>query len=132
VEFRGRLEARIGRMLAYIEQHRAFFAIATQHGLFAGAAAPGARVGERTLKRMEKFRALFRELVDEGVASGDLEPLSGDALVHFLGGTIRAFVLSSLSSPPGEPDGAKARAAMTVELFLHGAAKRRPRRAGGK
>jgi AcrR family transcriptional regulator len=131
-EFRGRLEARIGRMLAYIEQHRAFFAIATQHGLFAGVAAPGARVGERTLKRMEKFRALFRELVDEGVASGELEPLGGDALVQFLGGTIRAFVLSSLSSPPGDPDDAKARAAVTVELFLHGAAKRRPRRSGGK
>src|ERR1700744_1585159 len=41
--FRPRLEARVGRMLAYIEQHRAFFSIATQHGLFAAAAAPGTR-----------------------------------------------------------------------------------------
>jgi AcrR family transcriptional regulator len=126
--FRGRLEARVGRMLAYIEQHRAFFAIATQHGLFVGTAAPGTRVPERTLQRMKKFRGVFRDLVDEGVASGDLEPLGGDALVLFFSGTMRAFILSSLSAPRGDHD-VKKQAAMTVELFFHGAARRKPRRA---
>src|SRR5271167_2269342 len=30
-----RLRARVARMLTYVEQHRAFFAIANEHGLFA-------------------------------------------------------------------------------------------------
>src|ERR1700682_1626198 len=45
--FQPRLQARVMRMLAYVEQHRAFFAIANEHGLFAGTAAPGARVATR-------------------------------------------------------------------------------------
>jgi AcrR family transcriptional regulator len=122
--FRPRLEARIARMLGYVQAHRAFFAIANEHGLFAGAVAPSARASARTLARMETFRAVFRTIVEEGIASGDLEPLDADALARFLGGTMRAFVLSSLAQ-----DGADVReqAAMTIDLFLHGAARRRKR-----
>jgi AcrR family transcriptional regulator len=122
--FRARLEARIARMLGYVEQHRAFFAIANEHGLFAGAVAPSARVSSRNLERMETFRAVFRAIVEEGIASGDLEPLDADALSRFLGGTMRAFVLSSLAQ-----DGKDVRqqAAMTADLFLYGAARRRKR-----
>jgi AcrR family transcriptional regulator len=123
--FRGRLEARVGRLLAYVSEHRAFFAIANEHGLFAGSATPGAGGSGRGLKRVERFRALFRALVQEGVASGDLERIEGDALVRFLGGTIRAFVLSSLAK-----DGADAgeQARMVVDLFLHGASRRGTKR----
>ena len=86
-------------MLAYVEQHRAFFAIANEHGLFAGAASPQEREPRRSnLHQMETFRSVFRAIVEEGVASGDLEPLDADALARFLGGTMRAFVLSSLVS----------------------------------
>ena len=122
--FRARLEARVGRMLVYVEEHRAFFAIANEHGLFAGAVAPSARTSQRSQGRMETFRAVFRAVVEEGIASGDLEPLDADALARFLGGTMRAFVLSSLAE-----DGKDVReqTAMTIDLFLHGAAKRRKR-----
>ncbi|HEX3772239.1 MAG TPA: TetR/AcrR family transcriptional regulator [Polyangiaceae bacterium] len=136
--FRARLEARVARMLAYVREHRAFFAIANEHGLFAGAVAPSARssrggtdaahaTSERSraaLERMETFRACFRAIVEEGIASGDLEPLDADALARFLGGTMRAFILSSLAQ-----DGAdvQEQAAMTTDLFLHGAARRRKR-----
>jgi AcrR family transcriptional regulator len=123
--FRGRLEARVGRLLAYVSEHRAFFAIANEHGLFAGSATPGAGGGGRALKRVERFRALFRALVQEGVASGDLERLEGDALVRFLGGTIRAFVLSSLAH--GGAD-ATEQARTVVDLFLHGASRRGTKR----
>ncbi len=126
--FRARLEVRVGRMLAYVAQHRAFFAIANEHGLFAGSVAPGARVGVRTLHRVERFRAVFRELIEEGIASGDLEPLDTDALARFLGGTMKAFVLSSIATPGDEPFDPLQQAQMTVDLFLHGAARRRPRR----
>jgi TetR/AcrR family fatty acid metabolism transcriptional regulator len=124
--FRGRLEARVGRLLAHVGEHRAFFAIANEHGLFAGTATPGAAAHSRSLKRVERFRALFRTLVDEGVASGDLERLEGDALVRFLGGTIRAFVVSSLAQ--GEVD-ASEQTRMVVDLFLHGASRRGTKRA---
>ena len=122
--FRARLEARVAGMLAYVEQHRAFFAIANEHGLFAGAVAPSARSSARSVERMETFRAVFRAIVEEGVASGDLEPLDADALARFLGGTMRAFVLSSLAESGKD---VREQAAMTVDLFLHGAAKRRRR-----
>jgi TetR/AcrR family fatty acid metabolism transcriptional regulator len=124
--FRGRLEARVGRMLSYVERHRAFFAIANEHGLFAGATAPGARIGPRRLRHVENFRAVFLTLVEEGIRSGDLESLDSGALARFLGGTMRAFVLSSLAEGDS---GARAHAEMTVDLFLHGAARRRSRRA---
>jgi len=122
--FRPRLEARVARMLAYVEEHRAFFAIANEHGLFAGAVAPSARAPARNLERMETFRAVFRAIVEEGIASGDLEPLDADALARFLGGTMRAFLLSSLAQ-----DGAdvQEQATMTIDLFLYGAARRRKR-----
>lgn len=120
--FRARLEARIARMLAYVEQHRAFFAIANEHGLFAGAVAPGARASARNLRQLVTFRAVFRAIVEEGVASGDLEPLDADALARFLGGTMRAFVLSSLAQDAAD---AQDQARMTVDLFLHGASRRR-------
>jgi hypothetical protein len=67
---------------------------------------------------------VFRAIVEEGIASGDLEPLDADALARFLGGTMRALVLSSLGE--GGKD-VREHAAMTIELFLHGAAKRRKR-----
>ncbi len=125
-KFGPRLRARVTRVLSHVEAHRPFFAIANEHGLFAGGAAPGARPGHRPLKRVEKFRAVFRTLVEEGIASGDLEPLPVDSLVRFLGGTIRAFVVSSLAE---EGAGVEPLAATVVDLFLHGAAHRRARRA---
>jgi len=122
--FRASLEARVTGMLAYVEQHRAFFAIANEHGLFAGAVAPSARSSARSATRVETFRGVFRAIVEEGIASGDLEPLDPDALARFLGGTMRAFLLSSLAESAKE---VREHAAMTIELFLHGAAKRRKR-----
>lgn len=124
--FRSRLEARVARLLAYVRDHRAFFAIANEHGLFAGSATPGAGSRGRGLKRVERFRSVFRALVQEGVSSGDLERIEGDALARFLGGTIRAFVLSSLAQ--GEEDAGE-QARMVVELFLHGASRRATKRA---
>jgi hypothetical protein len=114
----------VAGMLAYVAEHRAFFAIANEHGLFAGAAAPSARSSARSVQRMETFRAGFRAIVEEGIASGDLEALDADTLARFLGGTMRAFVLSSLAESGND---VREQAAMLVDLFLHGAAKRRKR-----
>jgi AcrR family transcriptional regulator len=119
-QFPARLTARVARLLAYVSRHRAFFAIATEHGLFAGAVAPSAPAGTRRLRHVEEFRTLFRAFIDEGIASGDLEPISGEALTRFLGGTIRAFLLSSLEKDT-DPH---AQAATVVDFFLYGATRR--------
>jgi len=123
--FAQRLRARVARVLAHVDAHRAFFAIANEHGLFAGPVAPSARARTRRLRKVEAFHAVFRAFIDEGIASRDLEPIGGDALARFLGGTIRAFVLSSLAD--GSAD-AKAHAASIVDLFMNGAARRKARK----
>jgi AcrR family transcriptional regulator len=117
-----RLRARVARVLAYVRAHRAFFAIANEQGLFAGTVAPGARATPKRLRHVERLRGVFGALVEEGIASGDLEPLQGDALVRFFGGTIRAFVLSSLADGTADVD---EDASTVVDLFLHGAARRK-------
>lgn len=117
-----RLRARVARVLAYVQAHRAFFAIANEQGLFAGTVAPGARATHKRLRHVEKLRAVFDALVEEGISSGDLEPLPGDTLVRFFGGTVRAFVLSSIVGRTADVD---EDASTLVDLFLHGAARRR-------
>jgi AcrR family transcriptional regulator len=122
--FRARLERRVARMVGYVERHKAFFALANEQGLFAGSAAPGARAATRRLRHVEKFRGAFRALVDDGIASGDLEPIGGDALARFLGGTLRAFLLSTLAERNTD---VVQQASTIVDLFLYGAASRAPR-----
>jgi AcrR family transcriptional regulator len=118
--FPERLRSCVARTLEYVQRHRAFFALAYEHGLFAGSASPGARLEARPADKAEKFRAVFRGLVEAGIGSGHLAPRDVDTLARFLAATMRAFILSSLS---GEPDG-PAHVTMTVDLFLHGASRR--------
>jgi AcrR family transcriptional regulator len=122
--FRERLETRVTRMLDYVRRHRAFFAIANDHGLFAGTAVAGARPAARPLRQMEKFRSVFRALVEEGIASGDLEPLEPDSLARFLAGIVRAFVIALVQND-GDAPGCSP---LIIDLFLHGAGRRRSRR----
>jgi AcrR family transcriptional regulator len=124
--FEARLTARIGRMLRYVEQHRPFFAIAAEHGLLgtSSASATSALAGKR-LRKVERFRERFGALVAEGVAEQVLEPMDGDILVRFLGGALRAFLLSALHEPRPDVEG---EASVIVDLFLHGAARRKTRR----
>jgi hypothetical protein len=71
---------------------------------------------------VERLREAFGALVEEGIASGDLEPLQGDALLRFFGGTIRAFVLSSIVERTTDVN---EDASTIVDLFLYGAARRK-------
>lgn len=123
VPFQARLTARLARMLRYVESHRAFFTIAAEHGLLGtgSVAATNALAGKR-LRKVERFRQLFGALVDEGIAEQVLEPMDREVLVRFLGGALRAFLVSALHD--SRPD-VQGEAALIVELFLHGAARRR-------
>ena len=110
-------------MLAYVAAHRAFFAIASEQGLFAGTAAPGARATAQAPRVTSSACApssapWSRRASPPAISS----PSQGDALVRFFGGTIRAFVLSGIADRATNVD---EDAAMVVELFLHGAARRK-------
>jgi hypothetical protein len=116
-------------MLSYVERHRAFFAIAFEHGLLGGGATASATVGGRRLRHVERFRAAFRALIEEGIACGALEPFDIDALARFLGGSIRASLVPALTAraatAPARTPGLEAEAPLIVDIFLHGAARRR-------
>jgi AcrR family transcriptional regulator len=126
--FASRLRDRVTRLLTYVRAHDAFFAIANEQGLFAGSVAPGAHTASKRLRQVERFRALFSAIVEEGIASGDLEPLQGDALARFFGGTLRAFLLSALARRTADVE---EDASVVVDLFLHGAARRKKPRLKG-
>jgi AcrR family transcriptional regulator len=126
--FEAKLAARVGRMLSFVDRHRAFFAIAFEHGLLGGGPSASAVHGGRRLRHVERFRAGFRALIEEGIASGALEPLDPGALARFLGGSIRAWVVSALDSTSPGGGHLEAEASLIVALFLHGAARRRGKR----
>jgi AcrR family transcriptional regulator len=130
--FAPKLTARIRRMLSYVERHRPFFAIAFEHGLLGGSADASATVAGKRLRHVERFRAAFRALIEEGIACGALERLDVDALARFLGGSIRASLITALSASldrsAGERPHLDEEAPLIVDLFLHGAGRRRARK----
>jgi AcrR family transcriptional regulator len=130
--FEPRLSARIGRMLSYVERHRAFFAIAFEHGLLGGGARARVTAGGRRLRHVQRFRAAFRALIEEGIACGALEPFDVDALARFLGGCIRASLVPALTEGPAAQPASAARfdalSPLIVDLFLHGAFRRRSKK----
>src|SRR5690242_17123946 len=65
-DFRERLTARIRRMLAFIEQHRGFYAI-----MMSEAKKPPGHV--------QRFRAAFRALIEEGLAAGAIRSTADPA-----------------------------------------------------
>ena len=102
--YEARLVERLRRMLAFIEQHRGFYSIVTS--------LPG------TPSKIQRMRAAFRALVDEGLQAGVLSRRVDPAqLAHFLGGTIRATIFPALERGATVVD----RAGIIVDLFLHGA-----------
>lgn len=125
--FEEKLTARLSRVLGYVEEHRSFFLLAMEYGVFAKDCSPGgdpAAARGRKMLQVEKFRAAFRALVEEGLAAGALEPMDAQSLVWALVGLLRMFTFGALVE--------KNAAALTplapviARLFLHGAAARKP------
>lgn len=118
--FELRLEHRLTRMLGFVDRHRAFFAVASEHGLTSQrpASATAAIYGDaRPFEQIERdFRALVRAGLEERVLRGDERTLA-----RLLGATIQAVVFAAVE------DG-RARvvdeAARIAALFLHGAVGR--------
>ena len=119
-----RLAARVERMLRYVEAHRAFFALASEQGIFGASGASAAALGGKAAKNLARARAMFADLIDEGLAAGALAPIDPATLARTLGGIVRAFALAALE--PGAP-GVASDASLIAHLFVHGASKPQPR-----
>src|SRR5262249_11458677 len=121
--FEARLTIRIGRLLGFVDQHRDFFAIAIEHGLF-GACPAGSAVtlGDKGLHLVERVRTAWEGLVDEGLDRGCLEPIGRKRLARLLGGLVRGFTVGAFE--PDGPERLEDEAPIIVDLFLHGAGRR--------
>jgi AcrR family transcriptional regulator len=124
-DFEGRLRARVDRILSYVESHRAFFTIAAEHGLVGASSSSASDVTGKAARHLARARALFVELVQEGIDAGILEPLEPVVLARFMGGLIRAFTITALQQDPKAPLAKDVE--VVVRFFLHGASRKAPR-----
>lgn len=120
--FEERLTRRLERMLAYVDEHRGFFRVAVDYGILVkGSASGGAPECSPQAQKMEKFRAVFHGLVEEGLVRGALEPMEPQSLAWALGGILRMFTMGALE----RQDPSLTPLAPTIaRLFLHGAGSR--------
>lgn len=123
--FDQKLQVRVERILDFVERHRDFFIVSIEHGLFSKAVNSAAStVCGKRIRYLERTRAAFRALVEEGIASGALRPMDPAYLGWFFGGVLRMFTLGMVEQ--GAKD-FKANAPIIVDLFLNGAGVRPPR-----
>lgn len=122
--FEERLTARLARVLSYVEEHRGFVRLAIEHGVFGkGSAAGDAVCCDKRMRQVERFRAAFGALIEEGLAAGALEPMDAQSLRLALAGIFRMFTLAALENQAAS---LTALAPTITRLFLHGAARKLP------
>jgi AcrR family transcriptional regulator len=112
-EWEARLRARWLRLVGYIEQHRPFFRIACELGMFG--AQPHKSI-EKKARIAKEVRALLQEGLEAGRIEGDLLRLS-----RLFGGALRAVLEGALL------DGAadlQAEAGFAIDFFLRAARRK--------
>ena len=127
--FVDRLFVRVVRLLEYTASHRAFFQLASDHGLFGGGATANAQalLGGKKVPHAGRYEQAILALIDEGLAEGALAPAPRDVLALQLRSTIKTASQWARS----RADVSAQHAARTfLDLFLDGAAKRGRRSAG--
>jgi AcrR family transcriptional regulator len=117
--FAPRLEVRLRRCLRFIDRHRGFFVVAMENGLIGAPTTEGRRIA-----RLNRWRAALVALAEEGVREGVLEPIDAARVARFLGAVLRTAFVDAVENGQGDLE---AQAAELVDLFLHGAGRRRKR-----
>jgi AcrR family transcriptional regulator len=126
--FEARLTERITRLFVLTFRHRAFFAMTNELGLTGGqtTAAAATLLGEKGLLRVERFRMRIRAQIEDGIGSGAIPEMDVELLTLFLGGAIRAVGHCAKERRTElTPEDAASDAKMVVDLFMHGARKKR-------
>jgi AcrR family transcriptional regulator len=122
VAFGEQLVARIARLVDYIASHRAFFQLASDHGLFgAGPAGGEALPGGRKIPHAGRYEKEILRVVEAGLAARVLTPLEPRVLAIHLRNTVRSAAQWSKS---GAQVSSKKIAKTMVDLFLRGASER--------
>ena len=124
--FGARLEGRLGRILAYQDAHRPFFAVVIDYGLIGPSSGASAMVLKgRRPRQIDRLRREVVALMAEGIDEGVLQPRLGPLLLgRVLVGVLRALTQDALLAGEGR---AVDRAADVVEVFMKGSAAKRSR-----
>jgi AcrR family transcriptional regulator len=120
-DIEGALVARLERMLAYVAEHRGFFALANDYGIFGGTRAARQLFGTRKPPKVEGLRPTLRELVTRAQSAGEIDVDDVDLHVRFLASAIRAVIMQMLEDPRARVDGAR----QIASFFLDGTRKRK-------
>jgi AcrR family transcriptional regulator len=120
-EFTEQLVTRVTRFFTYTDIHRAFFQVASEHGLLGpGSTSAQTLLAGKTLTHAAAFERAVLQLVDEGVAKGVLKPLDRDFLALHLRHTLKSASLwRRAHSEVSVADTAR----LAVDSFLGGVAR---------
>jgi TetR/AcrR family transcriptional regulator len=118
--FEDKLITRLARLFSYVEEHRAFYRIALENGLFGITSTGAGPLDDKDRAKIAVFKTRMHNLIAEGIEEGILAEVEPGLLASFLFSSVRAFTLGAFElgdSPEGK-------AAMIVDLFLRGAKRR--------
>jgi AcrR family transcriptional regulator len=120
--FEEKIVTRLARLFSYVEQHRAFYRIALENGLFGVVSISfgSASLTEKERAKIACFKTAMMELIQEGIDEGILADVEPGLLASLLFGSVRAFTLGAFELG----DAAETKAASIVDLFLNGAKRR--------
>ncbi len=120
-DWESKLRLRYRRMAGFIEEHRHFFRILCDLGLFGGCTSDNKRLlGPQYAARHARKLAEAEAILEEGMAAGVLARTDARRLTRFLGGAMRNVIEDALRS--GRED-LKAEADLVLEMFLRAAAR---------
>ena len=115
-EWEPRLRARLGRLFGYVEQHRNYFRVACDLGLF-GPGHPGLPV-ELRQERRARFINELKLLIEEGMAGGQLQRADVARISRFFSGAVRGVLEGAMLD--GITD-LQAEVSQVVDLFIRAA-----------
>jgi AcrR family transcriptional regulator len=115
-----KLVTRLARLFSYVEEHRGFYRIALENGLFGVTSTSAGPLDDKDRAKIAVFKTRMHGLIAEGIEERILSDVEPGLLASFLFSSVRAFTLGAFElgdSPEGK-------AAMIVDLFLRGAKRR--------
>jgi TetR/AcrR family transcriptional regulator len=115
-----KLITRLARLYSYVEEHRGFYRIALENGLFGVTSTSAVPLDEKDRAKIAVFKTRMHSLIAEGIQEQILSDVEPGLLASFLFSSVRAFTLGAFELG----DSPEAKAAMIVDLFLRGAKKR--------
>jgi len=115
-----KLIMRLARLFSYVEEHRGFYRIALENGLFGVTSTSAGPLDDKDRAKIAGFKTRMHSLIAEGIEEQILSDVEPGLLASFLFSSVRAFTIGAFElgdSPEGK-------AAMIVDLFLRGAKRR--------